>query len=97
MSILQILSNAEIWVFRSSLKNYGNKFLLIYGKGSVVRNGYYQQVVEILKSANIDFCEFSGIKANPILSNVYKAVELCKKENVDTILALRGGSIIVNI
>jgi len=79
---------------KDSIKNYGKKFLLIYGKGSVVKNGYYQQVVEVLKTANIDFCEFSGIKANPILSDVYKAVELCKKENVDSILALGGGSVI---
>lgn len=83
-----------ISILSESVKNYGKKFLLIYGKGSVVKNGYYKQVADVLKNAGIDFVEYNGIKPNPILSDVYKAVELCKTENVDTVLALGGGSVI---
>ena len=78
----------------ASVKNYGNKALLVYGKGSVKRYGYYDIVVEQLKKAGIDIIEFSGIKPNPVIEDVRKAVIKGKENNVDVIVALGGGSVI---
>ncbi len=77
------------------LNKYGaKKILLLYGMGSIKRNGLYKKVSNILIENAIDFVSFGGIKANPILKTVNKAVEFAKKENVDFILAVGGGSVI---
>jgi len=70
------------------------KVLLHYGKNSIFNTGLYEKVVEMLKTNNIEFVECGGVKANPSLNKVYEAIEVCKKENVDAILAVGGGSVI---
>ncbi len=75
-------------------KSYGKKTLLLYGKGSVVRNGYYQQVVDQLNKSEIEIIEYAGIKSNPLISDVEAAAELGRKHQVDSIVALGGGSVI---
>lgn len=78
----------------NNLTGIGKKALLIYGKESAKKYGYYQKVTEQLNKANVEFVEYSGIKANPIIEDVNEAIKTCKKENVDFILALGGGSVI---
>ncbi len=73
---------------------FGNKVLLMYGKGSVIRNGYYQFVVDILRKENFTITEYSGIKPNPIVEDVEKAIETGIINEVDLIIALGGGSVI---
>lgn len=73
---------------------YGNKVLLIYGKGSVKKYGYYQQVVAQLKSSGLEIVEYSGIKPNPVIEDVRMATGLGRRENIDVIVALGGGSVI---
>jgi len=68
------------------------KILLVYGGGSVKKNGSYEQVVKALE--NHTFFEFSGVETNPSIETMHKALEIVKKENVDFILALGGGSVI---
>lgn len=75
-------------------KSYGKKALLIYGGGSVKRNGIFDQVVAPLKEAGIEIVEFSGIRPNPWVSDVDRAVAVGIKENVDMVIALGGGSVI---
>lgn len=70
------------------------KFILHYGKASIFKNGVYDSVTKTLKENNIEFIECGGVKPNPVLSKVYEAVDICKKENVDAILAVGGGSVI---
>ncbi len=77
-----------------TVSQYGKTALLIYGKGSVVTNGYYQNIKYHLEKANIKVVEYSGIRPNPVIDDVDKASELCRKENVDLIVALGGGSVI---
>jgi len=72
----------------------GKKALLVYGGGSVMRNGSYKDTVEQLKSNNIKIVEYSGIKPNPLVTSVDEAVHLGIKENVDLIVAVGGGSVI---
>ena len=68
------------------------KVLLLYGGGSIKQNGVYDQVKKALTEHNI--IEFGGLKPNPQYSHLMEAVELSKKENVDFILAVGGGSVI---
>ena len=77
-----------------TLAKYGNKVLLIYGKGSIKSNGIYQQIIDQFNSCNIQHIEYQGIKANPIIEDVDKAAEFGRKNNVDIILAVGGGSVI---
>ena len=72
----------------------GTKALLIYGGGSVKRNGAYDAVTASLKEAGIPFSELSGIEANPRSGKVYEGVGMVRKEGLDFILALGGGSVI---
>lgn len=70
----------------------GSKVLVIYGGGSIKRNGIYDQVIEALKGFEV--CEFAGIEANPRYETCMDAVELVKNERVDYLLAVGGGSVI---
>lgn len=76
------------------LKPYAEKVLLHYGGKSIKSNGVYNDVVKSLQSNGIEFVELSGVKPNPRVSLVREGIELCKKENVDFILAVGGGSVI---
>lgn len=68
------------------------KILLTYGGGSIKKNGVYDQVMKALEGYSV--IEFAGIEANPDYNTLMRAVEICKKENIDFILAVGGGSII---
>ena len=72
----------------------GSKVLLVYGGGSVKRNGVYDEVTASLKEAGIPWAELSGIQANPRSGKVYEGIELARREQVDFLLALGGGSVI---
>lgn len=79
----------------SLLNEYkASKVLIHYGMGSVVRSGLLTEVTESIESAGIEYVLLGGVKPNPRLSLVYEGIELSKKENVDFILAVGGGSVI---
>jgi len=70
----------------------GAKILMIYGGGSIFRNGIYDKVTTSLKGFEV--FEFGGVEANPYYETLLKAVELIKKEKNDFLLAVGGGSVI---
>ena len=72
--------------------NKDNKILVVYGGGSIKKNGVYDEISKELKG--LDWIEFSGVEANPTYETLNKAVELVKAEKVDFILAVGGGSVI---
>ncbi len=72
----------------------GSKVLLHYGGGSAVRSGLLDRIKESLSKESIAFTELGGVKPNPRSGLVYEGIDLCKKENVDFILAVGGGSVI---
>jgi len=76
------------------LKPHASKILLHYGGGSIKRSGLYDTVVASLKANGISYAELGGVKPNPRLTLVHQGIELCKKENVELILAVGGGSVI---
>lgn len=72
----------------------GKKLLLHYGGGSATRSGLMDTVKGILDGEGIAYVCLGGAKPNPRLSLVYEGIDLCKKEGVDFILAIGGGSVI---
>lgn len=72
----------------------GKKVLIHYGGGSVVRSGLLKRVTDSLDEAGIPYVKLGGAVPNPRLGLVYEGIALCKRENVDFLLAVGGGSAI---
>jgi NADP-dependent alcohol dehydrogenase len=68
------------------------RIMLTYGGGSIKKNGIYHQVVSVLE--DFFFIEFGGIEPNPQYSTLMKAVDLCRKEKIDFLLSVGGGSVL---
>lgn len=77
------------------VKRFGGKKILIhYGGGSVVRSGLLDRVKASLDKEHIEYVELGGVMPNPRSGLVYQGIDLCRKEGVDFILAVGGGSVI---
>lgn len=76
------------------LLKFGNKVLLVYGGGSIKKNGLYDSIKEIAKKDGIELFELSGVEPNPRHSTVNRGAEICKRENISIVLAAGGGSTI---
>lgn len=72
----------------------GTKVLIHYGGGSVIRSGLMKRVTDTLDGADISYVMLGGAVPNPHLGLVYEGIELCKKEGIDFLLAVGGGSAI---
>lgn len=72
----------------------GNKVLLHFGGGSAEKSGLLGRVRDSLKAEGISFVELGGVHPNPLDTLVYEGIDICKKEGVDFILAVGGGSVI---
>lgn len=77
----------------TELSKYGNNIVLIYGGGSIKKNGIYDEVYEILKSAGKNVAEISGVMPNPTLEKLYEGVKIAKEHQADLLLAVGGGSV----
>ena len=75
-----------------AVQKYGKNVLLVYGGGSIKRNGIYDKTKELLADCNI--FELPGVEPNPRIETVRKGVELCREHNIEVILAIGGGSTI---
>ena len=76
------------------VKRFGGRALLVYGQGSIRQNGIYDQVVASLGEAGVSFVELPGVRSNPVLSKALEGIDLAKREQVDSVLAVGGGSVI---
>lgn len=74
------------------LPKYGKNVQLIYGGGSIKKNGIYDAVVKILKANGKNIVEDAGVMPNPTIEKVYEGVEIARKNNVDLLLSVGGGS-----
>lgn len=72
----------------------GTRALIHFGSGSVVRSGLLERVKKSLEQEGISYVELGGVKPNPRSGLVYEGIKLCKKEKVDFVLAVGGGSTI---
>lgn len=73
---------------------FGRKVLFHYGYGSIKKSGLYDRIVKSLKSEGLEFIELGGVKPNPRLSLVEEGISICRKEEINFILAVGGGSVI---
>lgn len=76
------------------LKPYAKKVLLHYGGGSIKKTGLYDDIVSSLNGAGVAFAELSGVQPNPRVTLVREGIDLCRRERVELILAVGGGSVI---
>lgn len=77
----------------TELPKYGSRILLIYGGGSIKKNGIYDEVITILKDNNKDVFEVSGVMPNPTIDKLYEGVQIARDNQIDFILAVGGGSV----
>ena len=90
-----IFGKATETLVGQEIKKYGGKRVLIhYGGESARRSGLLDRVEESLRQADIAFATLGGVKPNPRLSKVREGIELAKRENIDFLLAVGGGSVI---
>ena len=75
------------------LPKYGKNVVLIYGAGSIKKNGIYDKVCEILKENGKCVTEISGVMPNPTLKKLYEGVDTARKAKADLLLAVGGGSV----
>jgi len=73
---------------------YGKKVMLHYGGGSIKKYGIYDKVLKSLKDEGLEVIELGGVMPNPRLSLVREGIDLCRREKIDFILAVGGGSAI---
>jgi len=76
------------------IAQYGKKVLVVYGGGSVKKNGVYNAVIEKLHEADKTIFELSGVEPNPRVETARLGIDICKREGIDLVLAVGGGSVI---
>lgn len=76
------------------VKKHASKILLLYGKNSIKKNGLYDEVIKFLTEENIEVIELSGVDPNPRIETVREGANLCRKHNLELVLAVGGGSTI---
>ncbi|WP_110928661.1 iron-containing alcohol dehydrogenase [Bacillus massiliglaciei] len=89
-----IFGKGQIEQLKEEIPAYGKRILLVYGGGSIKKNGLYDTVKNLLKEMDAEVHELAGVEPNPRISTVRKGVEICKQNDVDFILAVGGGSVI---
>lgn len=77
---------------KDELKNYGKTVQLIYGGGSIKKNGIYDQVVKILKECGKKVVEDAGVMPNPTVEKLYEGIKIARDNKADLLLAVGGGS-----
>lgn len=75
------------------LPKYGKNIVLIYGGGSIKKNGIYDDVVKILETQGKNVAEISGVMPNPTLAKLYEGIEIARQHQADFLLAVGGGSV----
>ncbi len=91
----------DVYFGKGQIEQLGNriskiakKVLLVYGGGSIKKIGLYNEVMQQLNQAGVTVFELAGVEPNPRIQTVRKGVEICKKESIDAVLAVGGGSTI---
>lgn len=76
------------------LAAFGKRVLLCYGGGSIKKSGLYDRVTAQVEAAGLELFELSGIEPNPRVSSVNAGADICKREKIDVLLAVGGGSVL---
>ncbi|MDN3019227.1 iron-containing alcohol dehydrogenase [Paenibacillus sp. BSR1-1] len=89
-----IFGRDQVEQLKTQVSRFGKKVLLVYGGGSIKRNGLYEKVTALLDEIGAEVYELSGVEPNPRLTTAQKGIEICKKEGIEFLLAVGGGSVI---
>ncbi len=89
-----IFGKDQLEQLKTQVPRFGKKVLLVYGGGSIKRNGLYEKVNALLDEIGAEVYELSGVEPNPRLTTAQKGIEICKKEGIEVLLAVGGGSVI---
>lgn len=84
----------QIEKLASCIREYGNKVLMVYGGKSLKASGLYDTIRGLLDSEQFEVTELPGVQANPRMTSVNAGADLCKKNGIEVILAIGGGSVI---
>ena len=77
----------------TELPKYGKNVVLIYGGGSIKKNGIYDDVIKILEAQGKNVAEIAGVMPNPTLAKLYEGIEIAREHQADLLLAVGGGSV----
>ena len=84
----------EIQKLPQFVKELGDKVLIVYGGGSIKRNGLFDTVTSLLNENHISYWELSGVDPNPRITTVEEGVKICREHDINVILPIGGGSTI---
>lgn len=85
--------NQSLDYLNTELPKYGKNVVLIYGGGSIKKNGIYDDVIKILEAQGKNVAEIAGVMPNPTLAKLYEGIEIARKHQADLLLAVGGGSV----
>lgn len=77
----------------TELPKYGKNVVLVYGGGSIKKNGIYEDVLKILRSSGKNVAEIAGVMPNPTLAKLYEGIAIARGHHADLLLAVGGGSV----
>ncbi|MDO9559587.1 MAG: iron-containing alcohol dehydrogenase [Syntrophales bacterium] len=89
-----IFGQGQIGRVGKEVARFGRTVLLVYGLGSIKKNGIYDQATASLREAGLNIVEFPGVKSNPVLSHTLKGIALAREKQAEVVLAVGGGSVI---
>ncbi|WP_210471111.1 iron-containing alcohol dehydrogenase [Sporosarcina sp. 6E9] len=89
-----IFGKGQLEKLTEELPIYGKKVLVVYGGGSIKKNGLYDEVMSVLDKLGMEVHELAGVEPNPRISTARKGAEICKEQGIDVLLAVGGGSVI---
>ncbi len=89
-----IFGKKSLELIGKECKKYGKNILLHHGSASIIKSGLYDKVMSFLQEQGLAIYELSGVRPNPRLELVNQGIKMCRKENIDLILAVGGGSVI---
>ncbi|MED1204578.1 iron-containing alcohol dehydrogenase [Heyndrickxia acidicola] len=89
-----IFGKGQLEKLGDKIDQLGNKFLLVYGGGSIKKSGLYDKLQAIFNEKNAEVVELSGVEPNPRLTTVQKGIDLIHENGLEWILAVGGGSVI---
>lgn len=87
-----LFGRGKIGELGKEIRPFGSRVLLVYGQGSIRKNGVYDQIVRSLEDHGIERVELPGVRPNPVLSLVYQGIERAREAGVDAVVAAGGGS-----
>lgn len=86
--------NEQLVHLGEEVKKYGSRAILVYGGGSIKKNGLYDKIMEVLRKSGIEVAECAGIEPNPQYTSVNRAAKICRENQCDVVIGVGGGSVI---